>query len=265
VIKTDKSGKLAVTDKENYLELGKKHIEKDRIIERKELRKIERELNGHAIMWAKMTNIGENYNHTARIIDSKVSKSNNTANMYMMLKDHKATLAARPVVSGCDSNTLGMSNSVSEFLEAVANSVADPFEVISGEDLLARFQECNEEIEKEVERRKAAGEEVDMDDLLYVIASDVVGLFPNIKEVRTGLIVREQVIKSPLQVKGVNYKEVARYVRLNKNKTGPLGKLWRLMPWRKKTGGTEPGMRGKNVHSKNWEKWVFPRAQPMYR
>ena len=46
VIKTDKSGKLAVTDKENYLELGRKHIEKDRIIERKELRKIERELNG---------------------------------------------------------------------------------------------------------------------------------------------------------------------------------------------------------------------------
>ena len=61
----------------------------------------------------------------------------------MLLKEHKKDLATRPVVSGCDSNTLGLSNMVSEFIDAVANSIDNPYEVISTEDLLARVHEFN--------------------------------------------------------------------------------------------------------------------------
>ena len=43
---------------------------------------------------------------------------------------------------------------------------------------------------------------------LILVGSDVVGLFPAMKEVNTGRAVGKQVQKSPLAVKGVDYKEM---------------------------------------------------------
>ena len=63
--------------------------------------------------------------------------------MYLMLEDQETTLKTRLVVSGCDSFTAGLINMVSELLESVANSVEDPYELISSENMLARIHECN--------------------------------------------------------------------------------------------------------------------------
>ena len=57
---------------------------------------------------------------------SKTTTSNNTASMYIALKDHKPGDKSRPIVTGHSSNTRGMSNSVSDVLEAVANSERRP-------------------------------------------------------------------------------------------------------------------------------------------
>ena len=46
-------------------------------------------------------------------------------------------------MTGCTSNTLGMSNNVSDLLEAVANSEPEPYEVISSEDMLAATKKFN--------------------------------------------------------------------------------------------------------------------------
>ena len=64
--------------------------------------------------------------------------------MYLTLKDHKPGDKSRGIVTGCSSNTRGMSNSVSDVLEAVANNEKEPYEVCSGEDMLARIHACNE-------------------------------------------------------------------------------------------------------------------------
>ena len=64
-----------------------------------------------------------------------------------MLKDHKRKLTTRPVVSGCSSNSAGMSNIVSMFLEAVGSSIKDPYEVVSSEDMLSRVEDCNMKME----------------------------------------------------------------------------------------------------------------------
>ena len=81
---------------------------------------------------------GDGHGQRDRIIDSKVVSSEQLADMYLMYKDHKEKRATRPVVTGCNSNTRGFSNSVSDVLESVNKAKEDAYEVISGEDMLAK-------------------------------------------------------------------------------------------------------------------------------
>ena len=83
-------------------------------------------------------NCGENHEHRSRIVNSKKSSSENIADMYLLLKDHKEGEKTRPIVTGCTSDTLGMSNSVASVLEAVAASEENPFESISSEDMISK-------------------------------------------------------------------------------------------------------------------------------
>ena len=63
--------------------------------------------------------------------------SEQLADLYIMYKDHKEGRKSRPVVTGCNSNTKGFSNSVSDLLESVNKANQDPYECISGEDMLS--------------------------------------------------------------------------------------------------------------------------------
>ena len=100
-------------------------------------------------------NSGSHHEHQERIVKSKLSSSENAAPMYFMYKDHKVEGGYRPVVGGCNSDSLGLSNILSEAVESVANSVEKPFEVITSEDMLSRVYECNKELEK---MRNACGD-----------------------------------------------------------------------------------------------------------
>ena len=201
VMKTDKSGKFAITDRDNYEEMGRAHTGKDRVIGDDEARDRERVINGHTSMWLKMTNLGEKHNHEDRARESKIGKSTNLASMYLLLKDHKEKLSTRPVVTGCDSNTLGLSNMVAELLEAVCNSMTSPYEVISTEDMLSRLEDCNREMKNMRAEKLARGEELtEEDNQLYIIANDVVALFPSMTSEMTGKVVRELMEETELEI-----------------------------------------------------------------
>ena len=88
------------------------------------------------------------HNHRDRIIDSKVVSSEQLADLYLIYKDHKRWGKSRPVVTGCNSNTRGFSNCVSDLLESVNKANQTPYEAISGEDLLARVEKFNQEAEE---------------------------------------------------------------------------------------------------------------------
>ena len=90
-----------------------------------------------------------------RILESKLSESCNIAPSYYMYKDHKAEGGFRQVVGGCSSNTLGLSNLLSEVLESIASARKDPYEVISTEDMLARIDDANEKISELMEGNNA--------------------------------------------------------------------------------------------------------------
>ena len=143
MIKTDKSSKLAVTNQEEYLKMGLDHTAKDKVIRRQEVIEMEENLNGHSKAWANIWNSGRDHNHFDRIIASKITRSENVADMYLMFKDHKPGKNTRPTATGCSSNTLGLSNAVSEILESVSLAAPNRYNCVSSEDMLARVHKAN--------------------------------------------------------------------------------------------------------------------------
>ena len=129
-MKNDKSSKFAATNMEEYMRMGHPHTKNDKIITRTEIRNIEKVLNSHCRAWCKFWQSGKKHGHTARIMTSKTTISNNVASMWLALKDHKPGEKSRAIVTGCTSNTRGLSNSLSDVLEAVANSEEEPYKVI---------------------------------------------------------------------------------------------------------------------------------------
>ena len=75
---------------------------------------------------------------------STITTSQNLASLRLLLKDHMKELKTRQVVTGNESNTVGLSNIMSDLVESLANAIENPGEVIRSEDLLAKIQICNE-------------------------------------------------------------------------------------------------------------------------
>ena len=148
ILKTDKSGKMCLVTRDEYMKMGLEHTKKDAEIDRKGIIEKEKQLNGHVFFWAKMWGSGEAHKQRDRIIDSKVVSSEQLADLYLMFKDHKEGKKTRPVVTGCNSNTRGFSNSVSDLLESVNKANKTPYEAISSEDMLAKITRYNKKAEE---------------------------------------------------------------------------------------------------------------------
>ena len=87
-----------------------------------------------------------------------MTRSENTAKLYLTHKDHKKEPGkTRPIGTANCSNTRGFANCVSDLLEALANSEENSYEVISSEDLLSSTKEHNNEV---VEIKKVVAQKV---------------------------------------------------------------------------------------------------------
>ena len=126
VMSTDKSCKLAVTTMDKYLEMGAVHTRLDKEISREEFIEIEKIVNGHTAMHIKMQGMGENWQQGKRMRGITMTRSQNLASLSLLLKDHKKELKTRQVVSGNESNTVGLSNIMSDLTESLANAVENP-------------------------------------------------------------------------------------------------------------------------------------------
>ena len=149
-------------------------------------------------MITKIFNIGESHGHLKRVQESTITHSETLAPMYYLFKDHKAEPGWRPVVSGCNSNTVGLSNILSDIIESVCSSIESPYEVISSEDLLSRIETFNRKLKKEIETRKKVDKDWDWRNKYMLLGSDVESLFPSLTAKRSARIVREQVERSKM-------------------------------------------------------------------
>jgi hypothetical protein len=57
---------------------------------------------------------------------------------------------------------------------------------------------------------------------LCILGNDVVSLFPSLDRKDTGKIVREEVIRSSIEIEGFNTRLGLRYISMNKEYTGDL-------------------------------------------
>ena len=100
-----------------------------------------------------------------------------------------------------------------------------------------------------------------------MIGFDAVALYPSMKERNTANICKNQLVdivgKGDIELKGIDMEQVTLYIRMNKNLTSNLGKLWKYLPFRKKSGGTEPGMNsvGAKQGKKNNTQWCWPKVE----
>ena len=120
----------------------------------------------------------------------------------------------RPVVGGCNSDTLGLSNTLSEVVESVANAVVDPFEVVSSEDLLSRVAGCNDRLKI---MKTQHGVDWDWTDEYILIGSDVKSLFPSLSAELSGKAIREQFAKSKICWTNIDWKLVTLYIKLQES------------------------------------------------
>ena len=249
IIKTDKSSKLAVTNRDEYIKMGQDHVAKDRIIDRQELIELEETLNGHSKAWCHIWGSGKDHKHFERILTSKVTHSENVANLYLMFKDHKPGTKTRPTATGHSSNSLGLSNAVAEILESVANSEQKRYNTISSEDMLSRLHEYNKKVLTRNSRiqESLASQGVPepwdpppkSDKKTCIIGSDVKALYPSIKSESTGKIIRSRLEKSKIKLEGFNMKMGLAYIAMNQHLTTEVDKISYLLPERKSGRSTQ--------------------------
>ena len=132
--------------------MGKEHVGDDEEVDREKIREIDKRMNEHSRAWCSIWRTGEHHDHGDRVVASKMTRSENTAKLYLVHKDHKkGAVKTRPIGTGNTSNTLGFANSVSDFMESVANCERKKYEVISSEDMLHHTKVHNESVEKVME------------------------------------------------------------------------------------------------------------------
>ena len=77
---------------------------------------------------------------------------------------------------------------------------------------------------------------------LTVIGNDVISLFPSLDSENTCKIVREEVEKSTITFEGFNKRLGLRYIVTNREYTGDLEPIEKLLPTRFTKPGVKPGM-----------------------
>ena len=116
--------------------------------------------------------------------------------------------------------------------------------------------EYRERLEENCEGCGIPVEEMEM----CMLGLDVEALFPSMTSARTGELVRKRMMRSTMKVEGFNYKMGLVYIQMNRELTPGLGRMWKILPHRRKVGGTAPGMASKAMSGKGGdveEQWVF--------
>ena len=277
VVKTDKSGKLAVVAVEDYIKMGEIHTSNDKEVDEEKSKEIQRKLNGNVSMWLKITNIGEDWNHGDRFRETCINHSCTISSMYLLIKDHKTVKEGelpptRPVCSSCGSMGVHLSNILSEILDAIVNSLDGKIEVISTEDMLSKVDAYNKDVDggKECQvvqndAKPIATPKCQLKHKLGKVAitgADATALYPNLKGRHSAELARDAYLKSNLKIDGINYKEAARYVAIGYDlfEIRKMG-LERVVPKRRYKNGGKPGLTGNGPLGRETDdefQWVFP-------
>ena len=100
---------------------------------------------------------------------------------------------------------------------------------------------------------------------MTLVGMDAVALFPSLSGKKTGQIVRKRIERSPMKMRGFQWKRGMVYIKVNKNLTSEIPKeIRRYLPLRKSAQGVEPGMASQSLRKDDAleKQWYFPHRNP---
>ena len=146
---TDKSGRMAVLSREQYIEAGKVHTEKDELLDWKTIHYLQNQINSHTWWSSKIFGNSKNTDQT-RMGKNTMETSYQIPEMSLLVKDHKVwseeekkPVPSRPVLSGNSCLNTHLSELVSEILEPISTRITSA-EITSTEEALNKLTELNE-------------------------------------------------------------------------------------------------------------------------
>ena len=166
------------------------------------------------------------------------------------------------MVGRCNSDSLGLSITLSEIVESVCMAIEKPFEVIISEDMLNRIAKCNDKIKKLIAEHKIEqseeNESWDWRQDYVLLGSDVSALFPSLSAENTAKAVKNQILKSKIEWQNIDGKWLTLYLKLNEDNIDAkeLESVKCYLPKRIGTRGKAPGMNSYKIE----EKYEWPQS-----
>ena len=100
------------------------------------------------------------------------------------------------------------------------------------------------------------------EEILSLVGSDVIALFPSITADNTRKIIREQIIRSEIKLEGFDTEKARAYIVINKDEITDIEDLENILPIRKSNHGTSPTMASITSKWNPTDQWVFPPKIP---
>ena len=147
---TDKSGKLSVNTKTNYLDKLKPHTENDEEITWKEKEESEKVLNAHTAQLARILMIGKKWKQEDRVKSAVTNHLGHIPSLYSLPKDHKPVPddtgpKCRPVCGASEAPNGQLSEILSEVVVALSHNMDKEIGTmcLSTEEMLAEIDKVN--------------------------------------------------------------------------------------------------------------------------
>ena len=152
VCQSDKSNKLCVLSRQQYIDAGLSHCKKDLEVNSAEVKRLQTYVNSHVSWLHDILGTGQFWGQHDRIVNSTNDQGCQVAPLKILVKDHKPwnqnsgkPVPSRPVVNGNGGFNCHLSEILSLILGPVAQE-AKGSEINSTTDLLARVQKVNSQI-----------------------------------------------------------------------------------------------------------------------
>ena len=257
VFQTDKSGRMAVDDKDGYVKATHPHVREDPVVENAIHDKAEKEANAHSTMWLRFTGAGEYTGTSAttgykRVKNSMKVQNHGYAPLYTLRKDHKVVddpvlgPPTRPVCGGSAAYNNKLSHMLGFFLRPVWQEQNTT--CMSTEEMLAAIEEANN-----------SGR---IDEDCIVGSADVKSLYPSLDIDFAAEKVGEMFLESGIDAEVTNTKELGLYLALNRTRDQLRRKgLADYCPERKTNRGRPPTITGcaqDEKESKRYRPWKEP-------
>ena len=251
VQQTDKSGKLAITTREEYVASLQPHIASDKVITLEEKNETEKILNGHSIQLTCILRVGESHKLESRVKQAVTNKYCNVPILFGLLKDHKevpprAVPPVRPVCGADEANNSQLSQMLAGIVTAVTEITDKKFrsKCRSTEEMCHAIEEVNKR--------------TDIKNLV-LFSTDISAMYPSLDVPEVARVAAELWEESGLEL-NLNTEELSLYLAVT-IKWGELEELGLgdMTHTRLKKGGASPGITTKEVISRQ------PSTKSMFR